>query len=431
MKASLVRIACVVIPKGLGGVLTIALSALLMRYMGPAEFGVWAMCLLMVALADGVLGSAIDMSVVKLASSWRTQDAHRAAQVERAGVVLKAGMTAAVLLLAAALAAPLSRALFHREDPALLLSAVATAGGVLLMRSAFLHLQLEQRFGGYAALETSAQVLRTGGVLAVVWLAAPSAWLLSMAALAGTVIAVLLGAWLTRGLWARSAAAQGRKEARGELLHNLRWILLTFAFSALLSRVDILLLTQWSDMEQVGLFAGGQIYAQIPELLGTYLAVVFAAKVAPYSADGRLAGLMRKVQPAMLVLALGTLAMAVLALQFGEHWLPAAYTRSGEVLLLLLAGTLAAMSAFPLVIPYVMFAKPTFIFKLDLLSLPLMLVGYWLAIRDHGAIGAAWVTGIGRLVKLGILHACAWHWAHQGVRVHQEPRAAQAATTPT
>lgn len=412
----------VAVPKGLGGVLTVLINGVLLGHLGPAEYGVYAVCLLMVALADGVLGSAVDMSVVKLASHHRLTDGRHADRIEQVGVLLKVALLVVAVLLILALGEPLSQALLHRTDRSLLLMAVSTACLVLLMRSAFLHLQVRERFGAYAGLETLAQALRVGGVMAVIWWWAPSARTLTLAALVCTVIAAACGAWLMRGVWssrqpARDPARPGPSvtmfQATVELWATLRWVLATFAFSALLTRVDILLLTQWSSMDQVGLYAAGQVFAQIPELLGSYMAVVFSPKVIPAANRGELMPMMRQVQGLLLGAALAVAAVAALAVNFGAGLLPAAYLQSGQITLLLMAGTSAAMCAFPVVIPYVMFSRPTFIFKLDLLSLPFLLIAYHLAIHQSGAIGAAWVTGLARLGKLLILQVCAWAWARQ------------------
>jgi len=413
MNKSLQQTACVALPKGLGGVLTVVLNSILLTHMAPADFGAYAICLTLVALADGVLGAAIDMSVVKLASVHRLHDQARAAAVERWGVAVKLAASLALVSVTLALAGPLSSALFKRPEPELLVLAMAVASGVLLLRSAFLNLQLQQRFGAYAGLELLAQALRVGGIGAVLLWLRPSAQVLMAVAALCTLTALLGAAWLVRPRLPRRGLLP-RREGR-ELAHALHWIFITFAFSALLSRADLLLLTQYSTLEQVGLFAAAQVLAQIPELLGSYLAVVVSPKVAPASHAGTLLGLMARVQGGLLALSLLVLLSGFGLLYFGAAWLPKGYAGSAQVLVFLLAGSLAAMCAFPVAIPYLMFVKPDFIFKLDLYTLPLLLAAYYFAIPEAGAIGAAWVSGGARLLKLGLMQACAWNWARQGL----------------
>lgn len=413
MRKSLLQTACVAVPKGLGGVLTVLLNGVLLSHMAPGDFGIYAICLTLVALADGVLGSAIDMSVVKLASVYRLDDLPRADAVERWGVAIKLMITVALVCTALPMAGPLSSTVFKHPSPQLLMLVLGVAGGVLLLRSAFLHLQLQQRFGAYAMLELLAQALRVGGIAAVLLWSQASAQSLMTMSVVCTLVALLSAGWLVRFRLPQQAILPGR-EGR-ELIRALRWMFVTFAFSAFLSRADLLLLTQFSTLEQVGLFAAGQVFAQIPELLGSYLAVVVSPKVAPASRAGTLLTLMLWVQGSMMVIAI-VLVVAVFAfMHFGAAWLPHGYTGSVEVLILLLAGSLAAMFAFPVAIPYIMFFKPDFIFKLDLYTLPLLLVAYYFAIPSAGAIGAAWVSGGARLFKLGLMLICTWIWARRSL----------------
>lgn len=410
MKRGLMQAACVVIPKGLGGVLTIALNGLLVTRMAPAEFGVYAVCLTLVALADGMIGSAVDMSAVKLASARRVHDEAAALALERLAAFFKLVLSVAIVALVALMARPLSVALFHREAPEILFVTALTAGGVLLLRSAFLHLQLAQRYRDFAAAELFAQSLRVAGILAAIAWFDATVESLAIAALAGTVLAVLAGARLTG--WRFRGPAFTVADWR-EFWPTLRWLSLTLALSAMLSRMDLLLLTRWSTMDQVGVFAAAQVLAQIPEMLGWYLAIVCGPRIMPAVANGSLPALMARVQAALWVLAAIGAALTLLAVQQFAHWLPARYALAGYVLLPLMIGALAGMCVLPVTVPYVMFARPSALFLYDLASLPLLLLAYRVGIDAAGAVGAAWVSALARIVKALVLQALAWRWSRQ------------------
>jgi O-antigen/teichoic acid export membrane protein len=412
MKGTLFQAACVAIPKGLGGLLTIVLNGLLLVRMTPTEFGIYAICMTLVTLADAVVGSAIDMSAVKLASTYRLRDTRRAVAIEQWAVAMKLGLTILVLAVFLPLAPTVSDVLFHRPDPVLLILVLVIAAGVLQMRSITTHLQLRGRFVHYAGLELLAQALRVLGIGAVLIWFEPSAVTLNWAALMGTALALLGGLKIAGLRWQRPDLkwAQGK-----EFLHSLRWIFATFAFSSLLGRVDVLLLTQWSTMDQVGLFAAAQVFAMIPELLGMWLAVVFSPRVAPARENGSLRHMMKRVQ-----LGLGALATVIalggwLALQWGVHWLPKGYAGSADVLMPLVLGALAGMLALPITMPFIMFTKPSFIFVYDLVTLPFLLLAYHFAIANSGAVGAAWVSAGSRLLKAATLQTLAWWWSRPAV----------------
>jgi O-antigen/teichoic acid export membrane protein len=381
--------------------------------MSPAEFGAYAVCLTLVILADGVLGSAVDMSAVKLASARLQRDARSAAAIEQWAVVFKLMVCAAVLGIVLIALEFLAEALFHRAAVDLLLASLAVASGVLMLRSLFLRLQLKQRFVAYAGLELLAQTLRVVGVVAVLWWFTVSARSLMLAALLGTVVALVGGIWIARVRlpWPDLRWADGR-----EFAQTVKWILITFAISSVLARMDVLLLTQASTIEQVGLFAAAAVFAQIPELFGMYLAVVFSPKVTPANANGTLPRLMRQVQSGLLAFALAIALVALCALQFGGELVPVAYARSADVFVPLLAGSLAGMVAMPVTVPFVMFLRPSFILKYDLLTAPVLLIAYHYAIGSSGAVGAAWVSGGSRVVKAAVLQTCAWLWAQHDVR---------------
>ncbi len=409
MRRSLLQAAFVVIPKGLGGVLTILLNGLLITQMPPADFGIYAICLALVALVDGVVGSAVDMSAVKLASARRVRDAAASRAIERWALLVKLGLSAVVICALLPFTDVLSQALFHRQQPGLLLAVLATAGGVLLLRSAFLHLQINERFGTYAGLELLAQTLRVLGIVCAITWFGSSVAALAGAALVGTLVAVVAGASMARGF--------GREALRWpdgrELWRTLRWMAVTLALSAVVARLDLLLLTRWSTIEEVGLFAAAQVFAQLPELFGWYLAIVYSPKVMQAAERGTLTALMRWVQTMLLVLVVAGGAATLVVLHLWGDLLPERYAHSGQILLPLMAGSLAGMFALPVMVPYVIFARPNFLFLYDLLTLPLLLLAFEIAITGYGALGAAWVSGGARIIKTAVLQVCAWRWAKQ------------------
>lgn len=411
MKGTLIQMACVTIPKGLGGVLTVVLNGVLLTRMTPAEFGVYAVCLTLVILAEAVLGNAIDMSAVKLASAYSLRDMPHAGAVERWAIVFKLGLSALTLSILLAFASPVSQALFHRHDPGLLVLTLSVAAGVLMMRSLSTHLQLQQRFSAYARIELLAQALRVCGIGVVLVSFAPSAEVLLWAALAGTILSLAGGLQITQFPWRHWHLEWSVGK---EFLGTLRWMLATIVFSSLLARIDVLLLTRWSTIEQVGVFAAAQVFALIPEMLGLWLAVVFSRRVAPARADGTLLRMMTRVQLGLAAFALLVGFCAWLSLHSGAHWLPARYERSADVLMPLLIGALAGMLALPVTVPYILFTRPRFLLALDFLSLPLLVLAYHWAIGESGAIGAAWVSGGTRIMKSTLLLVLAWMWARQG-----------------
>lgn len=398
-------------PKVMSGVLVIAVNALLLRFLGPSDFGIFSLCVTIIIIADGALGAAFDMGVLRLAPLHMAREPRRAFAIEQVALVLKLLLVLMVASCLCLFSNDVARWLFHQENSGHLLYLTCLgATGSLLLRSVLTHLQVARRFMDYGVLDLAQSLLKIVLIsFALMWLRPTPAVLLAAVAVAPLLV-FLWGAWREGILSARQNL--GYRGALDEFIPVVKWFLVTFGFSALLSRVDIFLLTWFSDIEQVGIFSAAMVFAMIPELLGTYLAVVFGPRIMPYFRDGRFKRLYRRVQSGCLGIALTLYTLAFVGVgDVAPYLFPASFAASASVLMILLLGTLAAMAAFPLAIPFVMFVRPKFIFYLDLASAPLLAVAYFFAIKAHGAIGAAWVTALSRLIKLGIVQFMAWKWS--------------------
>jgi O-antigen/teichoic acid export membrane protein len=399
----------VALPKVVGGVATLVVNAALLRYFGPEQFAIYSLCITGILLSDAIIGAAMDLGVLRLAPLYLESDPDRARAIQKSALFLKivpVGGLSMVLLLA--FARPMSRFLFHQDGLSFLLFLSAfSAIGLLSLRSTQAYLQVQRRFGLYGTLDWLQNGLKFGGIGAILWL--KLATVTSVLSFYGMAPMIAFGLGLlffgtgilgrTKQLWS----------AAREMLRQVGWYATTFAVTASVGRLDVFLLTSWSSLSEVGIFAGGQVFALIPELVGGYLAVVLGPRVVPYCREGKFASFFRRFQFVMMVGCALLYVAAFFTLKFvGPILLPAAFKRSGSVLLILLAGALASMAAFPLTYTFLLFVRPRFLFKMDLFALPLLLILYYYVIPQYGAVGAAWVTSGSRLIKAGIAQGVAW-----------------------
>jgi O-antigen/teichoic acid export membrane protein len=314
-------------------------------------------------------------------------------------------------LLLLAFARPVSRFLFHQDGLSylLFLSAFATIG-LLSIRSTQTYLQVQRRFAVYGGLDWLQNSLRFGGIAAILWL--------KRATIPNVLFLYGLGPWFAFGLgmvfFGKGVLGKTKQlwSAVQEMVRHVGWYATTFAVTASVGRLDVFLLTSWTSLSEVGIFAGAQVFALIPELMGGYLAVVLGPRVVPYCKEGKFAPFFRRFQFLMVIGCVLLYIAAVAGLKIvAPILLPTAFKRSGTVLLILLAGALASMAAFPLTYTFLLFARPRFLFKMDLFALPLLLVLYYYVIPAYGAVGAAWVTSSSRLIKAGIAQGVAWKTA--------------------
>lgn len=429
-------------PKIAGGVLMVLLNLALVFVWPPPLMGAWAFWLTLVLLADAVIGSPIDLAVVRLAQA-RLDDEPAAAlagqaalnsgapglanppiahppaadpvAVERTALALRlfALVPAGGLAL---LAAALGGEAMAAGGAALAAAATAMLGGLLVLRAMLTHLQMRRRFAVYGAVESFHVALRLGLVgLAILGFGAGPAGVLLMLALAAGASGLLAGLLARQSFGSGSASAgmsRDRRLALGELLRLLRWYTPSIALGATIGRLDVLMLGLIAGATQLGLYGAALGVAQAPELIGAYLGIALSPYLVAQAQQGAARGLMLRLHGALLALAfIGFAAMAMALASPLANLLPPAYAGTGPLLLLLLAGTLAGMVTTPLALPLVLLARRDFLLKVDCIAAPLAAMAYLLAIPAHGAIGAAMVAATTHLVRSGAVHLMAWRLA--------------------
>ena len=136
-KRGFLEFLCVAVPKIMGGVCSLALNVVLIRYFGTEQFGLYAVCTTGVLLADALFGSAVDLSVVRLASAKLRTAPELALTIQKAALYLKAIAVLAVSGVLMMSAGIIERNVFHQTNTSqlILLSCLATLG-LMLLRTA-------------------------------------------------------------------------------------------------------------------------------------------------------------------------------------------------------------------------------------------------------------------------------------------------------
>lgn len=419
MKRSIGEFLAVSFPKVLGGVCTVGLNLWLIHYLQPAEFGVLSLCLVAVLVVDSMLGSPIDLGVIRLATAYEAQKSGRSLDIQKAALLIKGTILATCVVVLAIWGNVISQALLHTQRPRLAWATLLAIASLLLLRSAQVNLQVERRFTGYGALDFTQMTLKFGGVVLLVrWgMASPGAVLIWF--VVGPAIAT--AAWF---VWRGRSVVRAQASRGGvrELLSYTRWFLATFALAALISRMDLFLLARWTNLRETGIFAAGQTVAWIPQLLGMYLAIVVGPRVMPAWDQQRLYPLMKYFQLGLGVAALAGYALVTIGLRWlGPVIFPAAFLKSRAVIQALLPGALAGFLTFPLVLTALMFLRPRFLFLVDCVVLLPALGLYALVIPRFGAVGAAWVTTSINITRAAIAQIAAWRCARRNSAASFEP----------
>lgn len=389
----------VAFPKIAGGGLMLLLNVWLMHVLDPAVLAVFTLCTTSIIVIDAILGTAIDVAVLRLVPIGIVQQAHSGPAVETAGVLAKLCVTLLLALVIIFAGDSLSDLVFHRPDLAGLMAlTVCAAIGLLLLRSSQVHAQVTGSFGFYGLLETIHVVVKFGLAAILIAAAAARPSFLLAAFVIGPFCALAWGMRRTLRVWWQGR--HGVVRALGELVSFAKWYLLSFAVGTVVSRLDLYMLAALSDLSQTGVFAAAMVVAMIPEMLGAYLGVVFYPRIMPLCAGKTFRPFFRRVQLWLIAVAIFVmLASLVLMKAALAAFLPVRYADAAPVAQVLLAGALAGMVAYPVLVPFLMFHRPRFILILDGVLLLPILLSYAVAIQSHGALGAAWVTAASRLLR--------------------------------
>lgn len=197
--------------------------------------------------------------------------------------------------------------------------------------------------------------------------------------------------------------------------------LLTFGVSSLVGRMDLFFLAFRTNPVQLGFYGAGLTIATIPEVLGMYLAPVFLPRILPACRKGRFFLLFRRFHTiaytcCVLALVGGLLLIRpVLTVVF-----PVRFAPSLDIIRILLPGTLAAASIFPLTLNFLLLKKPRFFLLIDTVLAPLAALAYFYATPVSGAVGVAWITSAFRVKSL-VAQTTAFRAArHEGHRTDRE-----------
>jgi len=398
-KKGLIEFTYIALPKVLAGILTLLFNVVILRYLSVEQFGIYTLSVSGILLADAIIGSAVDMGVLRLSPLYRTSDYERSIYIEKAALTFKLSLAFLVLGILAFNAKSISQVIFGSVEHVNVIFITSFAAICMLMfRSVLVHLQVDRRFPAYGKLDFVHIALKYGGIGALIMFFTVTPENILVFFVIGPGTAFIIGLALNHKKLIGSFA--GQLKVAGELFGYIKWYLLTFAIAALISRMDIFLLSGFSDLADVGIFSGGYVYAMIPELFGAYLAIILNPRIMPLYTSGDFFSFYKKIQSILWLTSIGGFVILLLTMQFiAPILLPDSFAGSVDIMLGLFVGTLAGMAIFPVTITFIMFVRPRFILWLDLITLPVLLLFYMKYIPEYGAVGAAWVSGISRLLK--------------------------------
>jgi O-antigen/teichoic acid export membrane protein len=412
----------------LNGATTLGISLYSVRILDPSGYGILSFCTNWLVLFDALFGSALDLGVARWVTGGEDRVTSRISLVEKAAVYLKLAMGAVLLLVAAAAGEALGFLFFRQPGGRFIFTVLAAAGaGLLLLRSVQVYLQMRLRFGQFGLTDLLHSMLRIAlvGTMLAIGNRTATAFLVCFTAAPLIVLAAFTAGLRGTIRWTEAAV---RKRDFADVGAASRPALATYGISSLVARMDLFFLAFRTGPVQLGLYGAGLTIATIPEILGAYIAPVFLPRILPACRTGEFYRLFRRFHAvAYTCCGLALAAGLLLAGPVLSRLLPPKYSTSVAVAQILLPGTLAVASVFPLTLNFLMLKRPLAFLTIDLIAAPFLALAYLMVPPTSAPLPAACITSIFRLAK----SLTAQVVAYRAARMESVPRQTLGAAAPT
>lgn len=378
--------------KGLGFILATLTNIVLIRQLGPAEYGILAVALAVVFLFSGVVGEALDLALLRYIPLKIGQDDEAVDQTLTISLGLK---TLAVVLIAC----PMLLVGYLWSPPALgggqavryILPILFCLIATLLVRSFSTFFQATEQFAKYLWIELAQTFGKFGvvGLLLFSGLLSVYNTLLAFALVPIVTILTVLR-WRPKGA---PFNLQRNRPVVSTLVGFAKWVTLSYALAAVHSRVDTLLLSYFRDPQEVGLYAAAQAMAAVPEILVTFIGAALIPKIMPLSEAGGfrqcLVASLKYTFPVCLLagLVMWLLGPHLIQLLYGEG-----YQQAGPLFRILVVGSVFWWLLWPLVIPFFSMKRPNWEVLVNAATLALIVISSILLVPTFGATATAWIV---------------------------------------
>ena len=376
-----------------GGVLNSLMAAvvavLVSRSLGPAGFGVLAIFTAVNATIIGITNLGLDATAMKLVSSYLANDRHRAAVVMKVIFWIEIAIGLGVVVIGLSLSRPI--AFMLGGDHLVQAVRLAVIAGAFGSAAAF----IQPFFVAHRRIFANAIVGLAGGAARLVLVIG----LLLSVGLSGTsallsytltpIVFFFLGLAFAPKSWRASSTLEENRECRREIFQYSKWIFLSYVASAMMSRIDVLLLSRIKGSSEVGLYAAAtQLCILLSVFIGA-LSTVLLPRISHYSRRGQFVAYLRKVT-------FGSLAVVALllpALIWGQDLINlvfgAKFVGSSGAFKLMFVGYLASIIASPISLVLYVLHRQASMAIINFGQLALSIIANLVLIPIAGVVGAA------------------------------------------
>ena len=379
-----------------GAGLGFLISLIVARWLGPEEFGLFSLFIVILIIGNDVLGEGLNPGVVRYYVMYNGCHPVKASEVLSNALVLRVALGIPVVLVGvgSALAAD---SLFHDHryiEPVVL--GLIGSFGAALSSFALSVWQARQEFLTYAVMAPLVNVLRIVSITGLAWAGTMTLLPIMGLHVVFYYLCAAVGFWL---LCPHLARLRLDKDLLKDLLRFGKWPALASVCFVLQSTLAIPVLTYSSDAVEAGLYAAGSSFILGVDFVTASLVTTLLPKVGHLIDVSEWRSYVKRFAPLLLLVAIGLLPFVFAARPVVLWLFGPSYEGAVPVVQLLFLGALGTLLTHPLYPVLYAMNRPSLFTLAQAAALVGWIVAGWWLIPAFGAFGAAGATLVSRTVQ--------------------------------
>lgn len=371
----------------INGILGILFYVLVARILGPSDFGILTVSVLVLTLIADIGNLGSDTGLIRFVPQYLQKDKESAYRFMKLGLYVKIVVSILILVVGWFVAPIVAENILLKPNLVHSLHlAMIGVGGAMLFSFVTYSIQAMQRFMVWSFLNISMNGFR---LLSVILL-----FMLSQMSLQNVLVIYitvpLLGFFIGLILLPNFLKVKNEMSVAGEFFHYNKWITLLSVFAAFSSRLDTFILARKLPELQVGIYsAANQLISFVPQL-SFALASVVAPKLAGFDSPQKAIIYLKKLQ----LMVCGLVFLGILALPLFSFAIPiilgSSYQQSTVVFIILLLASLIFLLSLPAhQAIFYYFSKPRFFVFTSLVHILIISILGWFLTINLGITGMA------------------------------------------
>ena len=382
----------------INGILGMVFYIFLARELGPSDFGLFSLSIVVLALTADIGNFGANTGIVNFVSKFIKSDTPLALKYLKIGFLYKLFMGLAVILFGCLLSPFLAEEVFKKPEMfPLLRLAFLGVGSTWLFSFTTSYYQATQKFRSWGMIQIFTNLIRLLGVVCAFYYFHLDIYV----ALTFYIIAPFIGFIVSFVNISFEFIREKFNKANVNTFFSFnKWVGISAIAGATSSRADTFILGRLATSAGIGVYsAAGQIVQVVPQLIGA-IGTVVAPKFSSFDNDNKMFGYFKKLQLMVMVIA-GVMVLSIPIVKivtkvfFGPE-----YDRSFGIFVILFVSMLVFLISIPVhnvIIYYYQYPK-LFSYLSVINLLVVILLAYFLTLK-FGISGTAYASLVGNTVN--------------------------------